>query len=151
MAKAQLASRSLLTDIEVIHMDDTSQALAVVAAKHGVTDAGVRLLEVISNPESRLLTIADKCRKAGISRDWYYQLQRDPRYIAAYRELCDMTVLHSVLPSIQTLEQAALRDPAAAVDMLKLSGYYQPTARVEHTHTHEAGPSLKEILSRRQA
>ena len=122
----------------------------VLAANHSITDAGTRLLQVLADPASRLLSVKDRCTMADISKDWYYQLtRRDDRFKAAYRELCDATVGQAVLGSIQTIEQAAMHDPAAAIEMLKLSGYYQPTARVEHTHTHEAGPSLKEILARR--
>lgn len=123
----------------------------IVTAKHDVTEAGSRLLEVMSRPETRLMTVTERCELAGISRDWYYQLHRDPRFQAAYKELCDVTVGTAVLGSIQTIEQAAMTDPQAAIEMLKLSGYYQPTARVEHTHTVEAGKSLKEILAGRNA
>jgi len=122
----------------------------IVTAKHDVTEAGCRLLEVLSRPETRLLTVTERCELADISRDWYYQLiNRDDRFKAAYKELCDATVGQAVLGSIQTIEQAAMTDPQAAIEMLKLSGYYQPTARVEHTHTHDVGLSLKEILARR--
>ena len=125
-------------------------SVELVASRHDVTEAGTRLLAVLAQPETRLLNVSERCKKAGISRDWYYALTKDERFRAAYKELCDATVLHAVLPSIQTLEQAATRDPQAAVEMLKLSGYYQPTARVEHIHTHEAGPSLKEMLQQRK-
>jgi len=123
----------------------------IVTAKYDVTEAGVRLLQVLSQPETRLLTVTERCVMADISRDWYYQLQKDERWKQAYKELCDATVGQAVLGSIQTIEQAAMTDPGVAIEMLKLSGYYQPTARVEHMHTHEAGPSLKEILARRNA
>ena len=128
----------------------TTHDVEVLAANHSITDAGTRLLQVLSDPASRLMTVKDRCTMADISKDWYYQLtRRDDRFKAAYRELCDATVGQAVLGSIQTIEQAAMTDPQAAIEMLKLSGYYQPTARVEHTHTHEAGLSLKEILARR--
>jgi len=138
MAK-QLPAKPTVHDVEVL------------AANHSVTDAGTRLLQVLADPATRLMTVKDKCIMADISKDWFYQLHRDERFKQAYKELCDATVGQAVLGSIQTIEQAAMTDPSAAIEMLKLSGYYQPTARVEHMHTHEAGPSLKEILARRNA
>ena len=122
----------------------------ILSAKYDVTEAGVRLLQVLSQPETRLLTVTERCTMADISRDWYYQLQKDERWKQAYKELCDATVGQAVLGSIQTIEQAAMTDPQAAIEMLKLSGYYQPTARVEHTHTVEAGNSLLEMYKARQ-
>jgi len=127
----------------------TTHDIDILSAQYDVTDAGTRLLQVLADPGNRLLKMVDKCDLAGFSQDTYYRLWRDPRFQAAYKELCDATVGQAVLGSIQTIEQAAMTDPQAAIEMLKLSGYYQPTARVEHTHTHEAGLSLKEILARR--
>lgn len=121
-----------------------------LAAKYDVTEAGTRLLQVLSDPNTRLLTVKERCELAGISRDWYYQLQKDDRWQAAYRELCDATVGQAVLGSIQTIEQAAMRDPQAAIEMLKLSGYYQPTARLEVDQKVDAGPSLLDLYKRRQ-
>jgi len=122
----------------------------ILSAKYDVTEAGVRLLQVLSQPETRLLTVTERCAMADISRDWYYQLQKDERWKQAYKELCDATVGQAVLGSIQTIEQAAMTDPSVAIEMLKLSGYYQPTARVEHTHTVEAGNSLLDMYRARQ-
>jgi len=129
----------------------TAHDVEVLAAEHSITDAGTRLLQVLADPATRLLTVKDKCIMADISKDWFYQLtRRDDRFKAAYRELCDATVGQAVLGSIQTIEQAAMTDPQAAIEMLKLSGYYQPTARVEHTHTVEAGSSLLDMYKARQ-
>jgi hypothetical protein len=126
--------------------------LALVAAKHDITDAGLRLLEVVTRPECRTMTITKQCELADISRGTYYNLFRDPGFKAAYTELCQTMLLSGAAPASMALNaQAAMGDTAAIKMLLELAGIYQPTARVEHTHTHEAGPSLKEILSRRQA
>lgn len=125
--------------------------LALVAAKHDITDAGLRLLEVVTRPECRTMTITKQCELADISRGTYYNLFRDPGFKAAYTELCQTMLLAGAAPASMALNaQAAMGDTAAIKMLLELAGIYQPTARVEHTHTHEAGPSLKEILSRRQ-
>jgi hypothetical protein len=128
----------------------TSHDIDILSTQYDVTDAGTRLLQILADPCNRLLKMVDKCEMAGFSQDTYYRLWRDDRFKAAYKELCDATVGQAVLGSIQTIEEAAMRDPQAAIEMLKLSGYYQPTARVEHTHTVEAGSSLLEMYKARQ-
>ena len=126
--------------------------IEVLATQNDVTDAGIKLLEIVTRPECRTMTITQQCALAGISRGTYYNLFRDDAFKKTYAELCKTMLLAGAAPASQALNaQAAMGDTAAIKMLLELAGIYQPTARVEHTHTHEAGPSLKEILARRNA
>lgn len=126
--------------------------IEVLATQNEVTDAGIKLLEIVTRPECRTMSITKQCELAGISRGTYYNLFRDPNFQKTYTELCKTMLLSGVASSSQALiAQGAMGDTAAIKMILELAGIYQPTARVEHTHTHDAGPTLKEILARRNA
>ena len=131
----------LMTDINI----------EILATKNEVTDAGIKLLEIVTRPECRTMTITKQCELAGISRGTYYNLFRDSGFQKTYTELCKTMLLAGAAPASQALNaQAAMGDTAAIKMLLELAGIYQPTARVEHTHTVDAGPTLKEILARRK-
>lgn len=120
--------------------------METLAEKHRVTRAGLALLRVLADPEVRALKVIDQCRLAGITYDTYYRLFRDPRFQAAYRELCIALGLSYVARSIDGLaSRAATGDAAAAKLILELAGMYAPTIR--HEHTHEVGArTLREFL-----
>jgi len=124
---------------EIVHPE-------TLAEKHQVTRAGLALLRVLADPEARALKVIDQCRLAGITYDTYYRLFRDPRFQAAYRDLCVALGLSYVAKSIDGLaSRAATGDAAAAKLILELAGMYAPTIR--HEHTHEVGAkTLREIL-----
>jgi len=128
------------------------EQIDVIAAQHGVTDAGARLLKVLADPMNRTMKMVNKCELADISQDTYYRLfGKDERFMQAYRELCQSTVLSQAIVAIHGLTaQAAMGDTQAAKLVLELAGFYQPSAKVEHTHTMEAGESLLQLYRARQ-
>lgn len=133
-------------------MADVANKIEIVAAQNEVTDAGIRLLEVVTRPECRTMTITKQCELAGISRGTYYNLFRDDNFKKAYTELCQTMLLAGAGPASQALNaQAAMGDTQAIKMLLELAGIYQPTARVEHTHTVEAGKSLLDMYKARKA
>lgn len=120
--------------------------------RYDLTPAGHALLEVIVDPITRTMSVTDICDLAGISRDSYYRLFKQEPFVRAYLDACKIFGVSAAMPTIQSVAKSAIDgDMMAAKLILEMAGLHQPTARVEHTHTHEAGPSLKEILSRRQA
>jgi hypothetical protein len=129
-----------------------SSDIRPVMPAHDLTPAGHALLEVVVDPITRTMSVTDICDLAGISRDSYYRLFRQESFVRAYLDACKVFGVAAAMPTIQSVAKSAIDgDMMAAKLILEMSGLHQPTARVEHTHTHEAGPSLKEILSRRQA
>jgi len=125
--------------------------IEVLATQNEVTDAGIKLLEIVTRPECRTMNITKQCELAGISRGTYYNLFRDDGFKKTYAELCKTMLLAGAAPASQALNaQAALGDTAAIKMLLELAGIYQPTARVEHTHTVEAGSSLLDMYRARQ-
>ena len=121
-----------------------------LCAQYEVTEAGQRLLEVMIEPAARTMQVQEICAVAGISKGSYYLLFKDQRFLDAYMAACKSLCITAGMPVIQTVAGKAIAgDMQAAQLILTMSGLHQPTARVEHTHTHEAGPSLKEILARR--
>lgn len=131
--------------------DNLPDRIEIVAAQNEVTEAGVKLLEVVTRPECRTMTITKQCELAGISRGTFYNLFKDDNFKKAYTELCQTMLLAGAAPASQAaIAQAAMGDMNAVKIILEMAGIYQPTARVEHTHTVEAGKSLLEMYKARR-
>ena len=117
-----------------------------------LTPAGDALLAVLVEPACRELTITQICQKAGISRDSYYRLFKDPRFVAAYLDACKVTAISAAMPTMQSVAARAIAgDIQAAQTILQMSGLHVPTATVNINQTIDAGPSLRELLDSRQA
>jgi hypothetical protein len=133
-------------------MSDIAHKIDVVAARNDLTDAGIKLLEVVTRPECRTMSITKQCELADISRTTYYALFKDDNFKRAYTELCQTMLLSGAAPASQALNaQAAMGDTAAIKMLLELAGIYQPTATVNVHQTIDAGPSLRELLDSRKA
>jgi len=117
-----------------------------------LTPAGEALLAVLVEPTCRELTITQICQKAGISRDSYYRLFKDPRFVTAYLDACKVTAISAAMPTMQSVAARAIAgDIQAAQTILQMSGLHVPTATVNINQTIDAGPSLRELLDSRQA
>ena len=131
--------------------DNLPNNIELICAKYEITEAGRRLLDVIIEPEARTLSITDICKRADISRTTYYTLFKEPAFVAAYLDACKTACITAAMPTMQSVAGRALAgDMQAAQMILSMAGLHQPTARVEHTHTHEAGRSLLEMYQARQ-
>jgi|GEM_PF-1858888 hypothetical protein len=118
----------------------------------GLSEAGGQLLEAIIDPVNRILPITKLCERAGISRDSYYRLWKQPEFQTAYRELCQTTCLSQALAAMQALCQQAARGDTGAIKMvLEMAGIYQPQATANINHTIDAGPTLRDLLTRYRA
>ena len=116
-----------------------------------LTPAGEALLAVLVEPTCRELNVSQICQKAGISRDSYYRLFKDPRFIAAYLDACKVTAISAAMPTMQSVAARAIAgDIQAAQTILQMSGLHVPTATVNVHQTIDAGPSLRELLDSRR-
>ncbi len=116
-----------------------------------LTEAGEKLLEALKIPELRVQSVTAICQHAGISRDSFYRIWKTPEFTQKYKELCTDTLLSFALPASEALGEAATMKDVNAIKMiLEMSGIYSPKASVDVTHTVNSGPSLKEILARRE-
>ncbi len=116
-----------------------------------LTEAGRQLLEVIIDPVSRTLSVTKICEKAGISRDSYYRLWKEPYFQSVYREICQTTCLGSALAAMEALcKNATMGDVQSAKMVLEMAGLYQPQATVTIDSTPNKGPTLLEIYKRRK-
>ena len=62
-------------------MNDLMERKDIIPTKrdgYALTDNGKKLLEVLINPEHYGKSVTEKCRIAGISRDSYYRLMKEP-------------------------------------------------------------------------
>jgi len=117
-----------------------------------LTPAGDALLAVLVEPTARELNVSQICQKAGISRDSYYRLFKDPRFVAAYLDACKVTAISAAMPTMQSVAARAIAgDIQAAQTILQMSGLHVPTANVNVQQTIDAGPSLRELLDSRKA
>ena len=148
-----MQSRTLTEQIGCDAMPDKlPDNIEQLCAQYEVTAAGERLLDVMIDPVARTMSITDICKTADITRGTYYNLFRDDRFVQAYMAACKTACITAAMPTMQSVAGRAIAgDMQAAQMILQMTGLHQPTARVEHTHTHEAGPTLKEILARRKA
>lgn len=123
----------------------------MIAAQYGVTDAGARLLRILANPMNRTMKMVDKCGLADISQDTYYRLfGKDERFQGAYRELCQSVILSQAINAVHGLTTAAaLGDVSASKAVLEMTGFYSPSAKVEHSVAHDLGPTLRDLITRR--
>ena len=121
-----------------------------VTAKYDVTDAGYRLLEVVTRPECRSMPVTKKAELAGISTPTYYTLfNNDDRFKAAYKELMQAMLLSASGPAVQALaDQASKGDTAAIKMVLEAAGVITPTQIVKHEH--DIGPNLLDMYRTRQ-
>ena len=131
-------------------MSNLPDSIEQIAAKYEITEAGYRLLDAIIDPLARTMTVTDICKMADISRPTYYALFKDQAWVAAYMDACKTACMTAAMPTMQSVAGKAIAgDMQAAQLILTMTGLHQPTARVEHTH--DAGPTLREILNRRNA
>ena len=130
--------------------DKNTADLEVIAAKNDLTEAGVRLLKVITKPENRLKSITDICVMADIARGTYYNLFRTESFTKAYIEACQLMLLSYALPASAALGEQAKRGDTGAIKMvLELAGLYQNTATL-NVNQQSDKPSLKDILKRKK-
>lgn len=116
-----------------------------------LSDAAEKLLDVLKIPELRVQNVTKICEHAGISRDSYYRIWKNPDFILKYKELCQDTLLSFAMPASLALgKQAELGDVSAIKAILEMAGIYQPTAKVETTIKHDVGPNLLEMYRARQ-
>jgi hypothetical protein len=71
--------------------------------------AGRKLLEILLNPEHRFKTTTEVCKLAGISRDRYYDLLKDKRFICHYTKESQKLVKMSQGPIVNALIKSAVR------------------------------------------
>lgn len=127
-------------------------ALTEGLEKYKLSPAGEALLAVIVDPVARTMSVRDICRTAGISHDSYYRLFKQETFVAAYLDACKTACITAAMPTMQSVAGKAIAgDMQAAQMILSMAGLHQPTARVEHTHTHEAGKSLLDMYKARKA
>jgi len=125
--------------------------IEAIEVQYEVTEAGCKLLEVMIEPTARTMAVQDICALAGISKGSYYLLFKDQRFIDAYYQACKTACITAAMPTMQSVAGKAIAgDMQAAQLILQMTGLHQPTARVEHTHTVEAGESLLDMYKARQ-
>lgn len=140
-----MAGKQTLPDLTII----PPEKVEVVAASYDVTPAGMSLLHVFADPVNRTLTKTARADMAGISRETYYALFRDERFRKAFNELFVTSAFEAAVPIMQTLVDSAVKgDTNAAKMALEISGHYQKTEKVEHTHTLEAGKSFSNLYDK---
>lgn len=124
---------------------------ALADKKDALTPAGDALLAVLVEPTCRELNVSQICQKAGISRDSYYRLFKDVRFVSAYLDACKVTAIAAAMPTMQSVAARAIAgDIAAAQTILQMSGLHVPTATLNVHQTIDAGPSLRELLDSRR-
>jgi hypothetical protein len=92
------------------------------------------LMQVLIDPASRLLPVADICRIAKIGRDTYYRSFGKPEFVMLYRAAVTDLLKRAAAPLVHALLREALRGSAPHLKIaLELSGVYDPKMKVEGT------------------
>src|SRR5690606_1109101 len=66
-----------------------------------------RLLLVLNDPESIGMSVAEKCRRAGISRQTYYATMQKPEFIKFSRDFAMQNLRSQAAPLVQALVKYA--------------------------------------------
>lgn len=119
--------------------------------KHNLTPVMERLLNVLIRPESGLLNITEICQVAKISRDSYYKVMKDERFVNAYEDACRAFLNSNTYGICHAMTEQALKgDIQAGTTILRMTGFFRPEALVNVNHTGERTPTLKDILDKRK-
>ena len=104
--------------------------------EYSPTPAEIKLVEVLLNPESYKKSITEKCQMAGISRDSYYRIMKNPEFCEYYNEQVRANIKSSVGEIIQATRNFGTRFPGNHQDrkiLLEMAGAYTEKSEVKHT------------------
>jgi hypothetical protein len=68
-----------------------------------------KLLDVLMDPESRVLTVTARCEKAGVDRTVYYDAFKKPGFVRLYRDMCVSLISQNLGPIIRAFEKEAMK------------------------------------------
>ena len=94
------------------------------------TNAELKLLDALHNPENYLLSITELCNVAGISRKTYYECFKKPEFCALNQEMGAELVKKVIQPIINASAKAAIDGSYQHAKMLlEMAGSYIPTSK----------------------
>lgn len=92
-----------------------------------LTKQELRLMEVLTDPASRLLPVLEICRIAKIGKDTYYRAFDKPDFCKFYRDSIGNLLKRAAVPLVNALLREALRGSAPHLKIaLELCGVYDP-------------------------
>ncbi|NLU27090.1 MAG: hypothetical protein GXX00_08105 [Hungateiclostridium thermocellum] len=100
-------------------MNDLMERKDIIPTKrdgYALTDNGKKLLEVLINPEHYGKSVTEKCRIAGISRDSYYRLMKEPGFVYILNEASIDLIRSHVNDILQATLKFSLKDPKCHSD-----------------------------------
>ncbi|WP_167568560.1 phBC6A51 family helix-turn-helix protein [Brevibacillus migulae] len=96
------------------------------------TKAEERLLEVLLDPSSKTMTVAEICQAADQSRQAYYNAMKKPEFVALYEAKSFELVKHSLGPVINAVVQKAKEGSHQhAKIVLAMAGMYSERHQVK--------------------
>lgn len=98
---------SAMTDNEQLTLYDFDRAMPELIDNYQPTPAERKLLVVMLDPESRVLTAKEICRRAGVSPPVYYNAMNKPLFVEYVRRLSFELIKQETMPLIQTAVAAA--------------------------------------------
>ncbi|MGO9138359.1 MAG: phBC6A51 family helix-turn-helix protein [Syntrophales bacterium] len=88
--------------------------------------AARKLLEVLLNPEHRYKSVTEVCKLAGISRDSYYRLFADQRFVCFYTSEAKKLVKAAQGPVVNAAIKSAVRgNPQNIKTVLSMAGLFK--------------------------
>jgi hypothetical protein len=90
--------------------------LPIKTDKYVLTDCGKKLLEVLINPDYYGQSVTAKCQAAGISRDTYYKLMKEPGFVDILNEASVDLIKSHVSDILQATLKFSLKDPKCHSD-----------------------------------
>lgn len=117
------------------------------ATEYEPTNAELKLLEVLVNPEHYRKSITDKCSIAGVDRTTYYRAYNKPGFRELVAKRAQDLVLEYVLPTIHAFgKQAMLGSFQHGETILEMANLYKKTTRQELTGK-DGGPIKTETVN----
>jgi len=99
------------------------------------TPVEIKLVEVLLNPESYKKSITEKCQMAGISRDSYYRIMKNPEFAEFYNEQIKANIKADIGEVIQATHHFAVRFPGNHQDrkmLAEMAGAYTEKQEIKH-------------------
>jgi hypothetical protein len=90
------------------------------------TKAGEKLITILVQPENRFKNVSQVCELAGIDRKTYYNLFKNPAFVAYYKKHCAALVTEAQAKVINASIHGAVRGNAQHTKIiLSMAGVYQ--------------------------
>ena len=101
--------------------------------KYIPTPSELKLVQVLSDPTCLGMSITDKCKKAEVSREVYYNAMRKPQFVEYYNNITEDIIKEHLNDIVMATIKYGIENPKNALDrknILTIAGLYKENPSV---------------------